>query len=163
MKCILRGYGINMTNQERQVARSQAKDMTIARGTDRRPLAPRDVFLQSGPRGILVNFRAGAGFNGDLAGFRVYKDDESSLFAEIKDPSTTQHYIDATAGSAPPVVNIFVSAFSKLGRESPLVQAQGSSLVEAGAPAMPGTPSTYTGGFTKTNTSSGGGNRRNLE
>jgi hypothetical protein len=158
MKVILRGYGIRMNTEQRQQARSQASDMVRTRGTARTPNAPRDVFLQSGPRGILVNWRAPAGTTNDIAGWRVYKDTESSLFCEIRDPNTTQHFIEATAGATPPVTNVFVSAFTKLGVESPLVQAQGSALVEAGAPTMPSTPPTYTGGYG--GKTSGGNNPR---
>lgn len=147
MKVILRGYGTNMTNQQRQVARSQAQDMVIARGTGRPPIAPRDVFVQSGPRGILVNWRLGAGYTADIAGFRIYKDDENSHFADILDPNTKQHFIEATSGSTPPVTNIFVSAINSLGVESPKVQAQSQALTEAGAPSMPSTPSTYNNSF----------------
>jgi hypothetical protein len=147
MKLILRGYGINVTNQQRQVQRSQARDMIIARGTGQKPLAPRDVFVQSGPRGILVNWRPGAGYTADINGWRIYKDTEDSHFADILDPNTTQHFIEATAGSTPPVTNIFVSAINALGVESPKVQAQSTAIVEAGAPSMPSTPSTYTSGY----------------
>lgn len=145
MKVILRGYGIRMTTEQRQVARAQAADMVRTRGTGRKPLPPQDVFLQSGPRGILVNWRLPSGFNSDVAGFRIYKDDEMSLFAEIRDPATAQHFIEATAGSAPPVANIFVSCINKLGVESATVQAQGAATVEAGAPTMPSTPPSYRG------------------
>jgi hypothetical protein len=144
MKCILRGYGIGMSTEERFQARSQASDMTRARGTVRVPVPPRDIFLQPGPRGVLLNWRAGAGFTDDIAGYRIYKDDEQSLFCEIKDPSTTQHFVESSAGSTPPVTNFFVSSINKLGQESPLVQVQSQSKVEAGAPTMPGTPNTYT-------------------
>jgi hypothetical protein len=152
MKAILRGYGIRMNTEERQVARSQADDMTRTRGTDRRPNAPRAVFLQSGPRGILVNWQPGAGLKSDIAGYRIYKDDEFSLFAEIHESVTTQHFIDSSAGSTPPVTNIFVSSISKLGKESPLVQAQSVAIVEAAAPPFPGTPGGY-----GTNFGGGGG------
>lgn len=147
MKVLLRGYGVNMTQQQRQVARSQASDMVIARGTGKAPVAPRDVFVQSGPRGILVNWRPGAGFVSDIAGWRIYKDTEDSHFADILDPNTTQHFIEATAGSTPPVTNIFVSAINSLNVESPKVQVQSSAIVEASAPTMPSTPPTYTNQF----------------
>lgn len=152
MKAILRGYGIRMNTEERQVARSQADDMTRARGTSRRPNAPRALFVQSGPRGVLLNWQPGAGFSGDIAGYRIYKDDEFSLFAEIHEPRTTQHFIDSSAGSTPPTTNFFVSAINKLGIESPLVQVQSIASVEPGAPPFPNTPSGY-----GTNFGGGGG------
>src|SRR5262249_52711313 len=113
----------------------------------KKPVAPRDVFVQSGPRGILVNWRMGAGFTADIAGWRLYKDDENSHFADILDPNTQQHFIESTAGSTPPVTNIFVSSINQLGFESAKVQAQSTATVEAGAPTMPGTPPTYTNQF----------------
>jgi hypothetical protein len=148
VKVILRGYGIGMTTVQRQAARAQASDMVRTRGTGQKPSPPQDVFLSSGPRGILVNWRPASGFTDDIAGWRVYKDNEQSLFAEIRDPSTTQHYIDATAGSTPPSVNVFVSSLNKLNVESGLVQAQGTATTEAGAPSMPSTPPSYTTPFT---------------
>lgn len=118
------------------------------RGTSKTPLAPQDLSVQSGPRGILVNWRPAPGRTEDIAGWRVYKDDESSLFAEIRDPGTTQHFIEATAGTTPPVTNVFVSSINKLNQESPRVQVQGAALAETGAPSMPSTPPTYTNNYT---------------
>ena len=80
------------------------------------------------------------------------------LFADLKDPNTTQHFIEATSGTTPPVTNIFVSAVNALGVESNKVQAQGASTAEAGAPAMPSTPPTYTTPYT--GPSGGGGGHR---
>lgn len=162
MKAILRGYGLRMNTEERQIARSQADDMTRARGTARRPNAPRAIFVQTGPRGILVNWQPGAGFAKDIAGYRIYKDNEFSLFAEIHEPITTQHFIDSSAGSVPPVTNIFVSAISKLGRESPLVQAQSVAAVEPGAPPFPGTPGGYGTNFGGGTGAGGGGGKGQL-
>lgn len=156
MKVILRNYGINMNPMEKQIAKAQAADMVRSRGTGKVPKPPRDLFVQSAPRGILLNWRPNAGFNNDVAGFRIYKDNETSLFAEIRDPSTTQHMIDTTASSSPPVVNLFVSSFNKLGMESPLVMVQGQAEVEAGAPPMPGTPGSYGTGFTGKGAGGGG-------
>jgi len=143
VKAILRNYGLRMSTEQRQVARAQAADMTRTRSTGRVPKPPRDVFVQSGPRGILLNWRPPEGFADDITGWRIYKGDESSLFAEIKDATTRQHFIETTAGAAPPITNLFVSAINQLGQESPLIPTQGAALVEAGAPTMPNTPPTY--------------------
>jgi hypothetical protein len=152
-----------MTTEQRQVARTQAADMVRARGTGKKPLPPRDVFLQSGPRGILVNWLPAVGFTSDIAGWRIYKDNETSLFAEIRDPNTTQHFVETTSASTPPVTNVFVSSINKLGVESTLIQAQGSAVAEAGAPVMPPTPPTFTTPYTSgaggTGASGGGGHR----
>jgi hypothetical protein len=143
MKVIVRGYGVGMTPQERAVARSNAADAVRNRGTAKKPLPPRDLLAQSGPRGILVNWRKGAGFTSDTTGYRIYKGTEASLFAEIHDANTMQHFIEATAGAAPPVTNIFVSSINKLGVESAKVQVQSVAAVEAGAPIMPSTPPSF--------------------
>lgn len=144
MKFILRNYGVRMTTEQRQVAKAQALDMLRTRGTGNRPLPPRDLFLQPGPRGVLLNWRAPAKGTIDIAGYRIYKDDENGLFAEIRDPGTLQHYIETTAGSTPPVTNLFVSTVNKLGVESPKVNIQGTAITESGAPTMPSTPPTFT-------------------
>lgn len=131
------------TSDKKQSERIKTTERMEVRGTRQKPDAPRDVFLQSGPRGILVNWRPPQ-VPDDVAGWRIYKDDELSLFAEIHEPATTQHFIEATAGASPPVTNIFVSSINKLGIESGnRVQAQGSASVEASAPTMPSTPPTY--------------------
>src|SRR5215470_1948868 len=110
MKTILRNYGIGMNTIQRQTAQSQMTDMLRTRGTGNKPLPPRDLLVQPGPRGILLNWRIPAKAHIDIAGYRIYKDDENKLFAEVKDPNTTQHYIEATSGTTPPVTNLFVSA-----------------------------------------------------
>lgn len=158
MKVILRGYGIRQNTGERQASRAQAADVVRTRGTSKVPGMPRDVFIQSGPRGILVNWLAPVGLSSDIAGWRIYKDDEMKLFADLKDPRTTQHFIETTSGATPPVTNIFVSAVNALGLESAKVQAQGAAAAESGAPSMPSTPPTYTTPFDRG--SAGGGFKR---
>lgn len=152
MKLPYRGYGIRMNSEQRQLAKSQARDIVLTRGTAQRPQAPRDVIAQSGPRGILVTWNLPQGFNVDIQRWRVYKGDESTLYAEIMDRGTRQHFIESTAGSTPPVINVFVSSLNALGVESSKVQAQGQATAEAGAPTMPSVPPGYTAG------GAGGGN-----
>lgn len=136
------------TPDKKQHERIKTAERMQVRGTRKIPDAPRDVFLQSGPRGILVNWR-GPQVGDDVAGWRLYKDDENSLFAEIHEPATTQHFIEASAGATPPVTNIFVSSINKLGVESVIrVQAQGAATAEAAAPTMPSTPPTYSTPYT---------------
>ena len=147
MKVILRNYGVRQTTSERQASRAQAADAVRTRGTGKVPGMPRDVFMQPGPRGILVNWLPPAGFSADIVGWRIYKDDETKLFADLKDAKTTQHFIETTSGATPPVTNVFVSAVSNLG-ESAKVQAQGAAIAESGAPSMPSTPQTYTTPYT---------------
>jgi hypothetical protein len=160
MKNVLRGYGVNMTAQERQRARSEAINLTLTRGTAQVPQPPRDLITQAGPRGLLVTWNLPAGFNTDIQRWRVYKNDESTLYAEINDRGTRQCFVEATAGSSPPVTNIFVSSLNSLGAESQKVQIQGTASVEAGAPAMPTVPPGYNqagsgGGDTGTNYAGG--------
>src|SRR6266566_366280 len=149
MKAILRNYGIRMTTEERQVARADAADTTRVRGTAQRPGNPRDIIAQAGPRGVLLSWALPAGFNQDVRGWRVYKDDENTLYAELKDRGTRQHFIEATAGASPPQMNFFVSAVNGLGVESTKIQVQAAAIAETGAPSMPSSPPAYsgTGGF----------------
>jgi hypothetical protein len=148
MKAILRNYGIRMTTEQRQVARAQAGDMVRTRGTARVPRPPRDVILQAGPRGVLLSWTLPDDGGQDVRGWRVYKGDESTLYCEIKDRGTRQHFVEATAGTTPPQNNLFVSAFNALGVESAKVQVQGAATSETGAPTMPSSPPDYgnTGG-----------------
>lgn len=132
---------------QKPAERVKTAERMKVRGTSRSPAPPRDVFVQSGPRGVLVNWRPSQKAP-DIIGWRIYKGDENSLFAEIHEPSTTQHFIETTAGSSPPVENIFISSINKLGIESATVQAQGAALTEAGAPIMPDTPPTFNKTFT---------------
>lgn len=153
MKLPYRGYGIRMNSEQRQLAKSQAKDIVLTRGTAQRPQPPRDIIVQSGPRGMLVTWNLPTGFNTDIQRWRVYKGDENTLYAEVFDRGTREHFIEATAGATPPVTNIFVSSVNNFGIESQKVQVQGSAAVEAGAPSMPSVPPGYNDG------GAGGGNK----
>lgn len=153
MKAIVRNYGVGMSTVERQEERAKASDFTRTRGTARKPYPPRDVICQSGPRGILVTWNLPQAPSFDIQRWRVYKDDENTLYAEINDRGTRQCFIETTAGTTPPVVNVFVSSLNALGAESQKVQAQGSATSETGAPSMPSVPPGYTQG------AAGGGDR----
>ena len=132
------------TPQESQIKLQQASDLLKVRGTPQRPQPPRDIVVQSGPRGLFVTWKTQDKQFADIVGWRVYKDDETTLFHEIKDRGTRQIFIETTAGATPPSVNVFISAVNARGVESPKIQAQGAALAEAGAPAMPGPPPGYT-------------------
>lgn len=151
MKVVLRGYGINMTPQQRQQAKSQAKDLTRTRGTNRQPFAPRAVITQSSARGVLVSWSLPDNPNADVQRWRVYKGDESTLYQEINDRGIRQCIVSADSGSSPAAINVFVSAVNSLGRESVKVQAQGTPTAEAGAPSVPSAPLANTGVNTSTN------------
>ena len=152
MKCIIRDYGYKKSQADRYAARAEARDITLTRGTSRVPYPPRGVMCQSAPRGLLVTWNLPAGYNADIQRWRVYKNDENTLYQEIADRGTRQCFVETTAGSSPPVVNVFVSSLSNLGVESSKTPAQGEALTESGAPAMPNPPPGYNDG------AAGGGN-----
>lgn len=133
---------------QKQKARLQSEDYLRVRGTKQIPDPPRGIFLQSGPQGFLVSWSLPANFS-DIVGWRIYKDDETSLFQEIRDRGIRQKFVNSTAGATPPVVNIFVSSVNALGVESAKIQAQGSASADAAATVpMPATRSTTTGSNT---------------
>lgn len=149
MKIITRGYGVDMSVNEKFNAKAQAVNATITRGTGKVPGMPRDLVAQPGPRGVLLNWRMPEGFGADIAGWRIYKDNESSLFAAINNPGTTQQFIESTAGTNPPTINLFVSSINKLGVESPKASVKAAPISETGAPAMPLTPDSFTTPYTQ--------------
>jgi hypothetical protein len=164
MKVVQRNYGINMDTVQRQIARANAAEIVRTRGTSRKPRPPRNVICQSGPRGILVTWNLPAGYTSDIQRWRIYRDNESTLYHELTDRGTRQFFIEATAGSTPPTVNVFVSSLNNLGVESAKVQAQGAAAAEAGAPAMPSAPPGFTSGGAgggNTGTNYGGGRQNN--
>lgn len=133
---------------ERQALRVQATDFVRTRGTAQIPPPPREITVQSAPRGLYLTWNLpdprdpGTSY---IVGWRVYKDDENTLYEEIRDRGNRQKFVESTAGSAPPVTNVFISSINALGQESQKVQVQGSALTEAGAPTFPGAPPGYTG------------------
>lgn len=149
-------FGYSANPVQRQALRQQQTDILRIRGTAQIPPPPREVTVQSAPRGIFLSWSEpdprdeNARF---IAGWRIYKDDDRTLYEEIRDRATRQKFIEATAGSAPPTTNVFVSSINALGKESASVQAQGAAIAETGAPTMPASPAEYT------TTYSGGGDR----
>jgi len=107
-------------------------------GDNRMPNPPRNLQAQSGSRKVLVTWDAPDNKTG-IIGYRIYKDTEGQLLDTINDANVRQYSIPASSGATPPVINVFVSSFSKQ-RESQRVQAQGSASVEAGAPVDPPPP-----------------------
>lgn len=131
--------------------RLRAVDFMRVRGTPKIPQPPRDVLAQSGPRGVFLTWSLPAVYR-DISGWRIYKNDEHTLFAEIRDRGTRQEFVEATASTASVAVNLFVSSINDFGRESVKIQVQGKAANEAGAPTMPNTPPNYSTGW------AGGGN-----
>jgi hypothetical protein len=102
---------------------------------------------------VFLSWSLPSGFNADIQRWRIYKDDENTVYAEIFDRGTRQHFIETTAGASPPVTNLFVSSLNSLGIESQKVQVQSQAAIEAGAPSMPSSPPGYT------SAGAGGGSR----
>lgn len=123
------------------------------RGTPGKPLAPRDIQVQSASRGALVTWKLPTSHD-DVAGWRVYQGNEFNLAAEIRDKGTRQLFIPLNSGANPPMNNIFVSSLSTLGRESQKILIQAQAIAEAGAPAVPTVPPGYT------DENAGGGNKQ---
>lgn len=159
MKAIIRNYSYQAEPAKRYALRSQSVDMVIARGTSKKPLPPRDIIPQSGVQGVLVSWSLGAGFTGDINGWRIYKDDENTLYASIRDKGTRQYFVPASSGASPENINIFVSSINALGVESQKVQVQGKSL-PTGSTTVPSSPPGFTsGGSGGGNTNGGGGTK----
>jgi hypothetical protein len=137
VRVIHRGYGIGMSTVERQNDRAKAADITRTRGTSLRPQAPRDVFCQAGPQGLLVTWNYPA-VNFDIQGWRIYKGDENTLYAQIKDRGTRSWFVSST--NAVPV-NILISAVNAAGVESPKTVSQGTP--GASTIAMPTVPAEF--------------------
>ena len=109
-------------------------------GSSAVPPQPRSLVAQSGSRKMLVTWEfPEAGFE-QIAGWKVYVDNENSLFSTINDPNVRQIEIPSSAGSSPPTRNVFVAAINKSGIESNPVQVQGNATTEAGAPTDPTPP-----------------------
>lgn len=156
--------GAPKTPAENMQLRSQVADFVRQRGSAKPPNPPRDVILQSGPRGVFAVWSLPSGAATDIAGWRIYRDNESTLLDKIPDRGTRQYLIPASAGSTPPTVNVFISSVNALGVESTKVQAQGKATTEAAAPSLPSAPAGYsqgggsdiTGGIGSRNIGNGG-------
>lgn len=107
-------------------------------GTNARPQPPRNLQAQAGSRKILATWDAPIVTDG-IVGYKIYTDNEGSLLDSIYDPNVRQYSVPASAGSAPPTKNIFISSISK-NNESVKVQIQSKASVEAGAPVDPSVP-----------------------
>jgi len=132
------------TPAEQWQTRQQVTDYVRQRGTSRQPNPPRDVQVISSARGVLVLWSLPPGDATDISGWRVYKDNESTLLDKIPDRGTRKYFVDATSGSTPPTINIAVSSVNQLGVESTKVMATGKATAETGAPAIATTPASYT-------------------
>ena len=132
------GVPVNITNE-----RQKALDMLRGRGTLRRPQAPRDLIAQPGSRGVFLTWGLPQVFF-DIVGWRIYKDNENTLYTEIRDRGNRQCFVEATAAATSPITNFFISSINQLGRESQKVQVQKAAANESSVPAMPPPPPGYT-------------------
>jgi hypothetical protein len=113
------------------------------RGTASLPQAPRDVQVQSAAGGVLVTWKLPAQHD-NVAGWRVYLNTESNLAAQIRDKGTRQLFIPLSSGATPAAVNVMVSAFTTLGRESAKVVTPAKPLSQTGTTIVPTVPPGYT-------------------
>lgn len=139
-------YRLLTTPADKMQARLQTVDFIRQRGTAKVPPPPRDLQAQASSRGILVTWAMPDSDQNLISGWKIYKDDDNTLFASISDRGARQYLIPATAGSSPPTVNIFISSVNPLGLESNRVQIQGSSTAETGAPSVASAPPGFSDG-----------------
>ncbi len=130
-------YPLNMQTGE-QLDQGAASEWFRVNGDNRKPDPPRNAQAQSGARKVLVTWDAPVVSDG-IIGYKVYTNNENQLFDTIYDPNVRQYSVPASSGATPPVINVFISSFSKKG-ESETIQVQGSATAEAGAPADPSPP-----------------------
>lgn len=144
-----------MTPTDIAQERVRASDYIQVRGTARMPRPPLGLIIAPAPRGVLVTWNLPV-LHADITGWRIYKNDESTLYGQINDPGVRQEFVETTAGSPSVVTNVFVSSINALGVESPKIQIQGKASTESGAPTMPTVPPGFnTGGSGGGNTSGG--------
>lgn len=122
--------------------RQSTMDFIRNRGTAKRPDPPRDVIAQSSSRGVLLSWNNPQIFF-DVIGWRIYKGDENTLYAENRDRGSRQCFVECTAGTASPMNNFFISSINQLGKESQKIQVQQAALNESGAPATASSPSGF--------------------
>lgn len=136
-------------NPELSVAqnRREAEDLVRQGGTAMKPPPPRGLIAQSASRGSLITWSLPEGPRSkEIVSWRIYKDNESTLYKENTDRGSRQCFVEGTGGSTPPKYAVFVSAMNAYGRESKKVQILTSAATEAGvtAPSQPGAPPGYT-------------------
>lgn len=136
----------------RALDRQQMANHIRTRGTPGLPQSPRDVQVQSAAGGVLVTWKLPTNHD-NVAGWRVYLNTESNLAAQIRDKGTRQIFLPLGSGPTPTTVNVMVSSFTTLGRESGKVIKQGAPTVQDTATAVPTVPPGYL------NESAGGANR----
>jgi hypothetical protein len=126
----------------RAIERQNVVNLIRTSGTPSNPQAPRDVQVQSAAGGVLVSWKLPTQHD-NVAGWRVYVNTESNLAAQIRDKGTRQLFIPLSSGATPASVNVMVSAFTNLGRESAKVVKQAAPLTQATTTVVPTVPPGY--------------------
>lgn len=126
----------------RAIDRQQMANHIRTRGTPSLPSSPRDVQVQSAAGGVLVTWKLPTNHY-NVAGWRVYLNTESNLAAQIRDKGTRQIFIPLSSGPAPTTVNVMVSSFTTLGRESSKVITQGAPVAQDAPTSVPTVPPGY--------------------
>lgn len=126
----------------RALDRQQMANHIRSRGTPRLPQSPRDVQVQSAAGGVLVTWKLPSNHD-NVAGWRVYLNTETNLAAQIRDKGTRQIFVPLGSGETPSTVNIMVSSFTTLGRESGKVVKQGAPLSQSTSTTVPTVPPGY--------------------
>lgn len=142
---------------EQQLQQIQSTLLKSA-GTNKRPQPPRNLIAQAGSLEVYLTWNAPQS-NSDIAGWRVYRDNESTLALSISDASTRQARIKVPANTP---VGFYVSSVNANGVESSKVfivgKANTDQYVTSGTtggtggsapPPPPGYPSEPTGGGRK--------------
>lgn len=115
-------------------------------GSERAPDAPRSLIFQKASRGAVVSWALPARYQ-DVRSFRIYADNETSLYGETSDRGARQYFVESQGGDTPPKRLVFVCAVSITGRESKKVGIHIQAATELGvaAPSQPSSPPGYTG------------------
>ena len=138
---------------QKAVDKQQTANQIRSRGSSGLPQAPRDIQLQSAAGGVLVTWKLPVKHD-NVAGWRVYLNTESNLFAQIRDKGTRQVFVPLGSSASPASSNVIVSSFTNLGRESTKQVVQGTPLSQTATTTVPASPPGYT------LESAGGANRR---
>lgn len=128
--------------QNRAIERYNMAAQIRQRGTPSAPLAPRDIQVQPAAGGVYVTWKLPI-FHDNVAGWRVYVNNETNLAAQIRDKGTRQLFIPLSSGASPAKVNVMVSAFNTLGRESAKVIQQNAPLSQSTTTTVPTVPPGY--------------------
>jgi hypothetical protein len=99
-------------------------------GSTKQPDPPVSLIVQAGPLNVLLTWNAPFRLGG-VAGYRVYKDNESNLITAIHDPSVRQVTVPLPANTP---TALYVSCVNALGIESVKVLKIGSAGVSGTTP-----------------------------